>query len=74
MRLKQVRFHLPGNAINLPERGRVEISVAVQPADAGVAQRCFRVRDTGIGLDPARQAKFFQLFSPGDSSMTRRFG
>jgi signal transduction histidine kinase len=74
VRLKQVLLNLTGNAIKFTERGRVEIVVALLRSDAHVATVRFSVRDTGIGMSPATQAKLFQVFSQGDSSMTRRFG
>ena len=74
VRLKQVLLNLTGNAIKFTERGRVEIAaVVVRRTDTVVTLR-FSVNDTGIGIDPATQAKLFQVFSQGDTSMTRRFG
>ncbi len=74
VRLKQVLLNLTGNAIKFTEQGHVEVSVAILRAEADSATLRFGVRDTGIGMDPATQAKLFQVFSQGDSSMTRRFG
>ena len=74
VRLKQVLLNLTGNAIKFTERGRVEIAVTVRHRDPEVATLRFAVSDTGIGMDAATQAKLFQVFSQGDSSMTRRFG
>lgn len=74
VRLKQVLMNLAGNAIKFTERGRVEISVRVLHRDDRSATVRFRVADTGIGIDDATKQRLFQVFSQGDSSMTRRFG
>ncbi|MDO8543469.1 MAG: ATP-binding protein [Opitutaceae bacterium] len=74
VRLKQVLLNLTGNAIKFTEHGRVEISVRVLHRDEKVVTMRFSVRDTGMGMDEAMKAKLFQVFSQGDSSMTRRFG
>jgi CheY-like chemotaxis protein len=74
VRLKQVLLNLTGNAIKFTERGRVEISVAVVSQDDLNVTLRFTVSDTGIGIDAATQTRLFQVFSQGDSSMTRRFG
>jgi signal transduction histidine kinase len=73
-RLRQVLLNLLGNAVKFTERGHVELRIE-QAADspAGPLLR-FRVIDTGIGMNPATQAKLFQKFSQGDSSMKRRYG
>ena len=73
-RLKQVLLNLTGNAIKFTEQGRAGISVALVRSAPPAAPLRFSVRDTGIGMDPATRAKLFQVFSQGDSSMTRRFG
>jgi signal transduction histidine kinase len=74
VRLKQVLLNLTGNAIKFTSRGHVEIAVTVLQQDPQSARLRFTVRDSGIGMDAATQAKLFQVFSQGDSSMTRRFG
>ncbi len=74
VRLKQVLLNLTGNAIKFTETGRVEIAVTSVRRDAKVATLRFSVRDSGIGMSAATQAKLFQVFSQGDSSMNRRFG
>jgi signal transduction histidine kinase len=74
VRLKQVLLNLTGNAIKFTEQGRVDVAVTLLRTDSTSATLRFSVRDTGIGMDPATQTKLFQVFSQGDSSMTRRFG
>ena len=74
VRLQQVLLNLVGNAVKFTAHGRIEIAVATVAADERTAQLRFSVRDTGIGMDADTQAKLFQVFSQGDSSMTRRFG
>ena len=73
-RLRQVLLNLLGNAIKFTERGRIEVRIEnVMGGEAGRLLR-FRVVDTGIGMDAGTQAKLFQKFSQGDSSMKRRYG
>jgi signal transduction histidine kinase/ActR/RegA family two-component response regulator len=73
-RLKQVLLNLSGNAIKFTERGEVEIAASIVRRGGEVATIRFAVHDTGIGIDRATQARLFQVFSQGDTSMTRRFG
>lgn len=74
MRVRQVLLNLVGNAVKFTEQGRVEFHVEPVRVDAVEALLRFRITDTGIGMDAATQAKLFQKFSQGDSSMTRRYG
>jgi CheY-like chemotaxis protein len=74
LRLKQVLLNLTGNAIKFTEKGEVEISIRLVRCADQVATLRFVVRDTGIGMDEETRTKLFQVFSQGDSSMTRRFG
>ena len=73
-RLRQVLVNLIGNAIKFTPSG--EVSVRVTPSDSpgDVSLVSFEVRDTGIGIASAIQAKLFQPFTQADSSISRRFG
>jgi signal transduction histidine kinase/ActR/RegA family two-component response regulator len=73
-RLRQVLLNLVGNAVKFTEKGSVEISVRTVSVDASVATLRFSVKDTGIGMDEATQARLFEKFSQGDNSTTRRYG
>jgi PAS domain S-box-containing protein len=72
-RVRQILLNLVGNAVKFTNHGRVTLR-AVELATA--EQRYLRVEisDTGIGIDPASQARLFQKFSQADSSTTRRYG
>ena len=56
------------------DHGSVDLHLEAVRVEGGEAVLRFRIRDTGIGMDAAVQAKLFQKFSQGDSSMTRRYG
>jgi signal transduction histidine kinase/ActR/RegA family two-component response regulator len=73
-RLKQVLLNLLGNAVKFTERGEVALHVETVLSDREVALTRFRVRDTGIGMDPEMRARLFQKFTQADSSMARRYG
>ncbi|MBS0663444.1 MAG: response regulator [Verrucomicrobia bacterium] len=73
-RLKQVLYNLVGNAVKFTERGSVTLRIQVLRRDTTSVTLRFVVQDTGIGIEPAMQARLFQVFTQADSSMTRRFG
>ncbi|NVO05277.1 MAG: response regulator [Rhodoferax sp.] len=74
LRIGQILINLVGNAIKFTHSGHVALEVSRQDqTDTGVTLR-FAVRDTGIGISQAMQAKIFKPFSQADASTTRRFG
>ena len=74
-RLRRVLFNIVGNAVKFTEVGHV--SLTAEPAEpsrmGGVGLR-FIIRDTGIGIPPAKLATIFEPFSQADMSNTRRYG
>jgi two-component system, sensor histidine kinase and response regulator len=85
-RLCQIVVNLIGNAIKFTDRGEIVLNVAVEARSAPTAPALansgdvrtvtlhFSVRDTGIGIAPAKQQVIFESFRQVDSSMSRRFG
>ncbi len=72
--LRQVLLNLIGNAAKFTLEGSVTISVRVDRVSGDAIQLAFEVRDTGIGIAPAVQARLFQPFQQADRSTARRFG
>jgi signal transduction histidine kinase/ActR/RegA family two-component response regulator len=68
-RLMQILVNLLGNAIKFTHQGSVTLSVSRQPL-------CmyFAVKDTGIGIPPAQQARLFQRFSQAGEHIQSRYG
>lgn len=73
-RLGQILTNLLSNAIKFTEAGEVEIDIHVIAEHDGLVQLEFAVRDTGIGISQAQQARLFQSFTQADSSMARKYG
>ncbi|NIC40480.1 response regulator [Aquabacterium sp. A08] len=74
-RIRQVLVNLVGNAIKFTHQG--EVAVQVEWRDGPTSgQRVVQVavRDTGIGIAPAQQARVFDAFSQADTTTTRHFG
>ena len=69
--LRQVVTNLVGNAVKFTERGGV--CVEVRPSEDGAFIR-FEVRDTGVGVPPAKRQEIFEEFVQADSSHARKFG
>ena len=70
-RLSQLLNNLLGNAVKFTEKGRIELRAGW--FGSGQVAR-FEVRDTGIGVAAADQAKLFERFTQADSSATREYG
>jgi signal transduction histidine kinase/CheY-like chemotaxis protein/HPt (histidine-containing phosphotransfer) domain-containing protein len=68
-RLRQICINLIGNAVKFTSVGEVAVRLAWSATGLTI-----EVRDTGIGIPPEIQARLFQPFAQGDSSITRRFG
>src|SRR5438552_10548030 len=82
-RLQQILRNLLSNAFKFTERGRVALGIA--PAHEGwspdhyVLNRslsvvAFRVKYTGIGIQPEKQQIIFEAFQQADGSTSRRYG
>ena len=74
LRLGQVLLNLASNAVKFTERGEVEVSVTLLERAGDEARLRFAVRDTGIGIAPAQQARLFAAFAQADASITRHYG
>ena len=70
VRIQQVFWNLMNNAVKFtPAKGRISI----RSSNRG-DQFVFEIADTGIGIEPERQASIFEPFHQGERSITRRFG
>ncbi len=72
-RLRQILMNLVGNAIKFTSQGSIKIEVSVKPKD-GALDCIFRVKDTGIGIQPEKLETLFEAFTQADASTTRQFG
>ncbi|MCU0754231.1 MAG: ATP-binding protein [Xanthomonadales bacterium] len=68
-RIRQILINLLGNAIKFTERGQVELVVQSDVTDGLI----FMVKDSGIGISTADQARIFEPFVQVDARVSRRF-
>jgi PAS domain S-box-containing protein len=74
MRIGQVLINLVNNAIKFTDRGGIELACRFQPCEDQQVSLSFTVRDTGIGMSSAEQAKLFRPFTQADGSTSRKYG
>ena len=72
IRVRQGLFNLLSNAVKFTQKGRITLEAGRQSTDGG-EWITFRVRDTGIGLDPDQIVKLFTDFTEAGPSTTRKF-
>ncbi|MFZ5846234.1 MAG: response regulator [Actinomycetota bacterium] len=73
-RLAQVLTNLGSNAVKFTEHGEVFIRATAAPCADSTSILRVEVVDTGIGVDPEKQAHIFDPFSQADASTTRQYG
>ena len=74
LRLRQVLNNLISNALKFTTVGEVVLQVSLLASQPGRRRLRFSVRDSGIGISAAEQARLFQPFAQVDVSNTRRQG
>ena len=67
-RIQDLLGHLLDNAIKFTHRGSIDLQLTRE----GQVLR-IEVRDTGIGIDPDRQARIFESFHQIDSGLSRNY-
>lgn len=73
-RLSQILINLVSNAIKFTQRGQIDLHISeISRLDGGVRLR-FSLRDTGIGIDPAKLQLIFERFTQAEDYTTRMYG
>ena len=72
MRLEQVLKNLLSNAFKFTEEGKVHLQIYMQEHPKGFI--CFKVIDSGIGIDLEKQQLIFEAFQQEDGSTRRKYG
>ena len=73
LRLRQIVLNLLGNAVKFTDTGAVTLRVDTV-VDGGSEWLEVEVRDTGIGIEPSRQAAIFDKFMQSDAGTAHRYG
>ena len=74
LRLRQVLVNLASNAFKFTTAGEIVLGVADQGSTAEQHRLLFSLRDTGIGIDPAKTDMIFSAFTQAETSTTRKYG
>lgn len=70
-RIRQIITNLISNAVKFTDAGRVEVSLSWIPSSGSL---CWRVRDTGVGIDADSLPRIFDPFTQAQNSASRQFG
>ena len=72
-RVRQVLLNLVGNAFKFTDAGAVTVDLDRQQSGDEIRLK-FRVRDTGVGIEPQHLERIFDAFDQADGSTARRYG
>ncbi|MCE9662417.1 ATP-binding protein [Halomonas sp. M5N1S17] len=74
LRLKQILNNLISNALKFTNEGGIEVNITCIRREKQREWLQFTVSDTGIGIEPALQARLFDPFMQAESSISARYG
>ncbi len=75
LRIRQVLKNLLSNAVKFTAEGEIRVSLSMtKPVNQETLLLCFRVEDTGIGINNDQIDYLFQPFTQADTSITRQYG
>jgi len=74
LRLRQVLHNFVSNAVKFTPAGSIELTLDALETGPWQQRLRFAVRDTGIGISAASQARLFKPFVQAEGDTTRRFG
>jgi CheY-like chemotaxis protein len=79
VRLRQILWHLVGNAVKFTREGQVEVRASAGPPEAKQADSrqvavTIEVRDTGIGIAPGQLREIFESFRQLGTGLSRDHG
>ncbi len=73
-RLRQILTNLISNSIKFTDRGEIELIAGLQAINESEFIFYCKIKDTGIGIHPDKQASLFDAFKQADTSTTRIYG
>jgi PAS domain S-box-containing protein len=74
LRLSQILNNFASNAIKFTNQGRIDIHAKWLSRTNGQDEVEFSVKDTGIGIDAAHQARLFELYEQANADTARMYG
>jgi len=74
LRLRQLLWHLVGNAVKFTKEGQVEIRASAVATDVRQVMITIEVRDTGIGIAAEQLKQIFESFRQLETGLSRSHG
>ena len=73
VRLRQLLWHLLGNAVKFTQRGEVELSASAGTHGEAGVPITIAVRDTGVGIRPDQVGSIFESFRQLETGLARNY-
>jgi CheY-like chemotaxis protein/HPt (histidine-containing phosphotransfer) domain-containing protein/anti-sigma regulatory factor (Ser/Thr protein kinase) len=74
VRLTQILINLLSNAIKFTDKGFVHLNIFPVRQSADLIELQFSIKDSGVGIAPAKKKAIFERFQQAEAETTRRFG